>query len=629
MKIFTKFTSLKKTKIVFFFLGISSLVWFLVRVIPKPSRATYPCMRATAPVMSAFIVYLIGLLSTVYIFKKENRSLLHSRFTIAALLVAVTLFSFSSNKETAQMNLVDASYFQANAPIGEAKGIFPGRVVWVYNQDVTNASMPAPSDNNWNDYWALDKNCNQEILDSMLTSGIRRVGGRADIKEAWDNIFKYFNNNHGRGNVGYTPGEKFAIKINLTNSCCNTAGPTRMDATPQMLIAILHQLVDVLGVPQSDIWLGDNYRKFRDEYYNKCHAVYPNVHYVDGNGGSGREKTVPSSTQLMQFSDGISTASLPRHYVNATYFINIPCLKTHDSAGITLAAKNHQGSILSDKPENGNTPETQSAYYMHPYYPDRVGDMHTYRHLVDYIGHKELGGKTLIYIIDGIWAGRSWEGYLEKWQMAPFNGDYPSSLFLSQDPLAIESVCYDFLLTEYASKPTNQKYPYMAGVDDYLQQAADPANWPSGIKYDPEGDGTFMTSQGVYEHWNNATDMQYSRDLGTGNGIEFTKYTALATDNYTDEAGSTLSVKNNSFRGKIYPNPFSESLKIETGGINETYLSIYNIQGKEVYRSSFSGSTSWNASDVNGARVSKGNYLIRITDKSSGKVIGSEKVVYK
>ncbi len=36
-------------KAVFSLLGIGSLVWFLVRVIPKPSRAAYPCMRGQPP----------------------------------------------------------------------------------------------------------------------------------------------------------------------------------------------------------------------------------------------------------------------------------------------------------------------------------------------------------------------------------------------------------------------------------------------------------------------------------------------------------------------------------------------------------------------------------------------------
>jgi hypothetical protein len=624
MKLHYFLKSVKKPKFIFFLLGISSLTWFLFRVIPKPSRATYPCMRASAPVMSAFVIYLIGLVSTVYIFKKQNRSLLYSRFTLASLLVALALFSFSSAKEDTQLSLVDASYFQANSPIGEAKGIFPGRVVWVYDQNVTTAGMAAPSTNNWNDYWALDKNCNQALVDSMLSSGIRRIGGKADVKKAWTEIFKYFNNNHGKGFIGYTPGEKFAIKINLTNSCCSTAGPTRMDATPQVVLAILHQLIEVVGVPQSDIWIGDNYRKFRDEYYNKCHSVYPDVHYVDGNGGNGREQTQPSADQLLQFSDGLENASIPQHYVDAAYFINIPCLKTHDTAGISIAAKNHQGSILN----SGDIPANQSALYMHYSFPQNNPDVRQFRHLVDYMGHKELGGKTLIYIIDGIWAGRSWEGYLEKWQLTPFNNDYTSSMFFSLDAVAIESVCYDFLLAEYASKPASQKYPYMNGVDDYLLQAADPVNWPAGLQYDPEGDGTILKSLGVYEHWNNFTDKQYSRDLGTGTGIELKKYTAQTTDNYTDELTFGLTVKNAGSGYNIYPNPFSESIKIDAVGNSYLNMTIYDIQGNNIFNTVFKDTYTWSANSLNGSRLPKGNYILKLSEKNSGKIVRTEKIVY-
>lgn len=75
------------------------------------------------------------------------------------------------------------------------------------------------------DYWYMDKNCNQNLVDSMLTSGIRRISGKRKIKQAWDEVFKYFNLNHGKGAIGYQPGEKIAIKINLTNSCCNGGVP--------------------------------------------------------------------------------------------------------------------------------------------------------------------------------------------------------------------------------------------------------------------------------------------------------------------------------------------------------------------------------------------------------------------
>ena len=53
-----------------------------------------------------------------------------------------------------------------------------------------------------------------------------------------------------------------------------------------------------------------------------------------------------------------------------------------------------------------------------------------------------------------------------------------------------------------------ETYPQMEGVDDHLHQAADSSNWPAGIRYDPENDGTVIGSLGVHEHWDNATDQK-------------------------------------------------------------------------------------------------------------------------
>jgi len=35
--------------------GLTALIWFLVRVIPKPSRVTYPCMKVAAPLASTSV----------------------------------------------------------------------------------------------------------------------------------------------------------------------------------------------------------------------------------------------------------------------------------------------------------------------------------------------------------------------------------------------------------------------------------------------------------------------------------------------------------------------------------------------------------------------------------------------
>jgi hypothetical protein len=71
------------SKLIFIALGISSTIWFLIRVIPKPQRATYPCMRAAAPVMSGFIIYLISLSGSVLAFRKAKDHFRKARFIYA------------------------------------------------------------------------------------------------------------------------------------------------------------------------------------------------------------------------------------------------------------------------------------------------------------------------------------------------------------------------------------------------------------------------------------------------------------------------------------------------------------------------------------------------------------------
>ena len=138
-----------------------------------------------------------------------------------------------------------------------------------------------------------------------------------------------------------------------------------------------------------------------------------------------------------------------------------------------------------------------------------------YRALVDLNGHEGIGGKTLLYLIDGLFGGQIWYAAPSRWVMPPFNDDWPSSLFLSMDPVAIESVARDFLSQQWPEQVLMNE-----GVEDYLHEAALADNPPSGTFYDPENDGTPLTSLGVHEHWNNANDKQYSRNLGAGVGVE-------------------------------------------------------------------------------------------------------------
>jgi hypothetical protein len=140
-----------------------------------------------------------------------------------------------------------------------------------------------------------------------------------------------------------------------------------------------------------------------------------------------------------------------------------------------------------------------------------------YREQVDLMGYSHLGGKTVLYLIDGLFSGKHpIDPVPRKMSSPPFNGDWPKSLFASQDPVAIDSVGFDFLWTEY------EDFPRRLGVDDYLHEAALAENPPSGTFYDSDHATPTrrMKSLGVHEHWNNPKEKRYSRNLGTGQGIE-------------------------------------------------------------------------------------------------------------
>ena len=573
--------SLSHTKLAFFILGIGSTIWFLIRVIPKPSRSTYPCMKASAPFMSAFVLYLIGLTATIYVFKEKKGRLLLLKSALALVFVVSVLISFRASTPAATI-LENGTNLVANAPIGVAKGIYPGRVVWVFDKDATNEYC----NNTEGDYWFMDQNTDQVVVEKMLADGIKKVSGENTSAKAWDAIFKYFNANHNKGAVGYKSGEKIVVKLN-----CTTLGSggrninDALNATPQLAMALLDQLIDTMKIAQADITIGDPYRGMPDEIYDPCHTKYPNVHFIEGLGTDGRELTKISTANVYFNSDNKFRSRLPQAYLDAAYLINMPSLKTHDSAGITIGAKNHQGSVIGASQNATTQSMGEDLHYDYPVGFPKNQVMGIYRHIVDYMAHKSLGGNTLIYIVDGLWSGRNWDGVIEKWRMPPFNNDWTSSLFLSQDPVAIESTGFDFLYTEYKDFPSahgNKDYPLVEGVQDYIYQAADPARWPATIKYDPNTSGhtSPVGSLGVQEHWNNKTDKQYSRNLGLGSGIELISVPSSLV--------ATTSIKENLIEQSnslsIFPNPVYNvaTLKYSLSSSANVHLECYSLDGKQV-----------------------------------------------
>lgn len=500
-------------------IGVAAVVWFLVRVIPKPSRAAYPCQRAAFPIASSFIVWLLVAVASLGAWHRFRHYFRRGAFALAALcLVASAIGGMVLFHDAGQPTVSAAPIYGtegANNVYGTAKGLFPGRVVWVNDPNATSGEVV------WNPtvaqgYWWDANHTNQAVVNDMMSKSIRWLTSRGGDSAAWDALFENFNSNRGLAR-GYQSGEKIAIKCNWNNSGNYASKDNASDVTPQVLKALLSQLVNQAGVPQDCIYVYDSMRYCANEYWDVCHGDFPNVHYVDYAGQNGREAIVPSAADQIKYSNGlILPDKLPTIHLAADYFINLAVTK-RSHMGQTAIAKNTFGSLNPFNPDHGGVPDSQN---LHGYIDLAHQPYGQYNALVDHLGHKELGGKCLLYVSDAIWGGYIFHpssgSMPRRWNLnalAPLGisgTDYLSSLFVSQDPVAIESVTLDMIY-----KLDTTDLPNYA--DNYLHEAAKANNPPSGTVYDPEQDGTRLASLGAHEHWD--ANLQYSRDKGTGDGI--------------------------------------------------------------------------------------------------------------
>jgi hypothetical protein len=586
-------------------------------------------MRVAMTLAAGLVAQVSAIAVSLFSFHKARESFRASRYGASAIFFATALTVttlFRGDIQPARATFATSSH-PANQPMGVAKGIFPGRVVWIHDSAATNENcVPGRYDHGW----FLNENNNQTVIERMLSDGIRALTGQTSDTAAWHAIFAYHNTSRGKGEAGYQAGEGIFIKINATSSWSgniNTSDLSKVknqyygisETSPQLVLAVLRQLVDTAGVPQSDIWIGDPMRHIYKHCYDLWHPEFPNVHYLDHDGWSQREKAIPSQTAVIRYSDrgsvlrtGIGSGDTVRQdylytvFEQTEYLINIPTLKGHKHAGMTAFAKNHFGSQTRD-----------GASHLHNGLVDPLGGnawrqgYGLYRVQVDLMGHELLGRKNLFYLMDGLWTSDYEIDDPDKWMMTPFDNDWMSSIFVSLDPVAIESVGFDFLRTEFTAARGLATYPQMGGVDDYLHQAADSTAWPTGIIYDPEEDGVPISSLGTHEHWNNPLDKQYTRNLGTGNGIElYVPGSATEVAHHVAPAGQSFRLLPN------YPNPFNPKTVIgyQLPAASDVKLVVYDLSGREaaVLVNGYQA-PGYHAVSFDGSGLASGMYICRLT----------------
>jgi len=527
--------------------GAAALLWFLVRVIPKPSRASYPCQRAAFPVASGFVIWLCGFAAIRFGLMRRTCGRLAACGGVLAVLVMAgwTLISFTGagSAQNTPRRPTDWNFIPAkpNNPVGIARGVNPGRVVWARDPQATKWAGHWKQDS---DQWWLDENTDQSRVDALLAATLVKLTSATNDENAWQAIFEYYNKRARQMEKrGYEPGEVVAVKINLNNS---SSGKTDnyTDASPQMVLAMVRQLVKQAHVRQEDIIIYDVRRMIPPYLLTKIWSEFKDVRFLQEAPPTPDQPKHPvygdyRRLEGAKWVEGVSYSKgkyknaklIARQIFDATYLVNLALLKAHSypyntmedgdsgQTAVTLTGKNHFGSIKG-------TPELHAAINT-----DQEGTPHAYSPMVDLAASPNLGGKTVLFVLDGLYSGRKWRTYPVHFPNPPFNNrvepyenpDWPASVLVSMDGVALDSVGLDILLAQTRNNNDTNGHPRIlirANADDYLFEMAQVDHPPSGTVY--RQDGKIVSSLGVHEHWDSDNTKRYSRNLdpAQGKGIE-------------------------------------------------------------------------------------------------------------
>ena len=382
-----------------------------------------------------------------------------------------------------------------NEPVGEGRGIHPGRVAWIH----------APGVAKWDGktgLWVEDRWNDQALADRMIVEAVKELTCEPTAKKAWKSLFKHFNKTHARGNRGYRKGESIAVKLNLNNAITHR-DTIELNSSPFITLALVRSMVRDGGIRQQDIVLCEPSRAITDSIYDKVHREFPLVKMIDNIGGDGREKCEYYPEQITYSVDnGKMARGLAKCIVDADYLINSALLKTHSGPGVTLTTKNWYGATDINLLWRRNAHNNVSQ--------DKRNGNPQYKTFVDWMSHKDMGGKALLLLIDGTYGLRDVNGAPNpKWMKEPFNGDWACSLIVSQDEVACDAVGMDIIINEWP------EFGSLNYCDEYLREAATIPNVPSGTVYQQEGK-PLEKPLGLFEHWNKAhqytkIDLRYKK----------------------------------------------------------------------------------------------------------------------
>ena len=473
--------------------GMLSLFWLIIKTGRKPSRIYYPCQQTALANISVFLIPPAALLccrmgSMLRRCLGRRRLFRYSAWTALCLALGLSacmgLRAYRMHQaEEYYRNLRKHEPFgkYALTALGAGTGTLltvphamalpsPHRVVSVHDADATDWTFACTGSGDCPAYYGDNAYVDQTVVDNMVATGLKALTGETGLSDAWRKILPE-----------YRTGEIIAIKVNFNDSIMGGGisgyadNDAYVDALPQIINSLVAGLVEI-GVRQSDIRVYDVSRYITDRF--RARVAYDDIQYFDGHGNGGNVQAATfDSTDPAAKVDFAGTSYSGNHRVadillEAEYLINVPIMKRHGGAGITLALKNHLGSI--DGFYTG-------GHTMHKYfYLGGSAYESTTNPIVNINSNPHIRDKTVLIVGDALYGGwRSNNTPPEQWDS--FEGDSPNMLFFAGDPVAIDSVMFDYLTREGSVNPASQ---------DILVVAAE-----AGL--------------GVHERWDDKDNRQY------------------------------------------------------------------------------------------------------------------------
>ena len=314
-----------------YIVGIMAVVWFLIRVIPKPSRAAYPCQRAAFPVASAFMIWLTGTLFTAKLMRNAVQILRENRVISALGLTLAGAGLFLLSNMIFPAGDVEAGTSAAKDAVPELALRYTPGADPLLDPVSTVSLIDAGMDN----VFDIDR----DMVEQMVRQAVAMAGGLEDI---------------------VSDGNTVVLKPNIVVD--NFLGqPVSPEAngmlTDWRVVAAVARLVREVNPSGKILVMEGSAAESTSAAYEKLKYTKESIPEVneflaieETSGGWREYQSDKLRTFLLPADDvlypdfrlpnGTASYFYNRRYFDADVIISLPVLKNHETAGFTGAVKN-------------------------------------------------------------------------------------------------------------------------------------------------------------------------------------------------------------------------------------------------------------------------------------------------